>query len=47
MDSVHLFEDGQESNLKQEVHTLEAALIVANELKTTLQNLAQALFGKG
>lgn len=46
IDAVNLFEDGQETELKQDVHTLEAALGVANELKTTLQNLAQSLFGK-
>lgn len=47
MSQLRLFEDGSQTELKQDCHTLESALMVANELKTTLQDLAQYLFGKG
>jgi hypothetical protein len=42
-----LFENGSETSLKQGEHTLEAALVVANQLKNDLQNLAKSLFGQG
>lgn len=45
VDKLSLFETGSQTELKQEEHTMEAALTVAHELKNTLQNLAQALFG--
>lgn len=44
--SLHLFENGSETSLKQGEHTLEAALVVANQLKNDLQNLAKSLFGQ-
>ncbi|XP_053402607.1 phenylalanine--tRNA ligase, mitochondrial-like isoform X3 [Mercenaria mercenaria] len=46
IDSLHLFENGLKTDLKQGEHTLEAALVVSNQLKSTLQNLAKSLFGK-
>ena len=45
--SLHLFENGSETGLKQGEHSLEAALMVSSQLKNSLQNLAMSLFGKG
>ena len=44
---LSLFEDKYETDQKQSGHTLEAALTVSMDLKSTLEGLATALFGKG
>lgn len=45
-DELELFEDSKRTELKQESHTLESALLVQHDLKSALENLAMALFGK-
>lgn len=47
-ESLKLFEHkGSESADKQACHTLEAVKVMEQELKSTLTNLAQIIFGKG
>lgn len=41
-----LFEEGVETNEKQGCHTLESVKIMEHELKTTLVDLAQSVFGR-
>jgi len=43
--NLKLFEDGIESNIKQDVHTMETAKLVELHLKKVLLSLAQSLFG--
>lgn len=45
--NLKLFEEGRREPTKQESHTLEAAKLMEFELKSTLENLAADLFGKG
>lgn len=45
--NVKVFEDGQETEGKQAVHTLDATQIVEHQLKFTLTALTHSLFGKG
>ncbi|CAD5123512.1 DgyrCDS11852 [Dimorphilus gyrociliatus] len=41
-----IFENGEKTELKQNVHTLEAAKFVEKDMKSVLEGVSKALFGK-
>ncbi|XP_059478015.1 phenylalanine--tRNA ligase, mitochondrial [Neocloeon triangulifer] len=43
---IRLFENGEETPEKQDVHTLDTALFLQNDLKVCLERLARNLFGE-
>jgi hypothetical protein len=44
---VTFFEEGTRNSTKQERHAMETSLSLEQDLKNTLRNLANHLFGEG